>query len=347
MSASDGIVFSAKKTKEKLRAKGAYHTKRALALMVKERLEALAGEFKIQKVMDICCGSGNLLSVFDDSVDKVGVDIEPEFVNYCKENIKGSFLRADALLLRGYSSPFIVGNYPFGLRDKEVAKKAWEYIKDYEIFKDMPELPSLLDSAFIAKNLQCLSNNGKAVLIFGVGWLYRGAKEEKFREWLVGKGWIKSIEIVEGDFFDDTTIKVGIMCLDMCKEHRDIEMIEGERRAIATYEQMKENGFNLTLQRYLTPTKEELEEERKLNEFDIEASLEASNNFEILALETTLKINKASELFQDATNQKALFDPNNTPNHRLIRALEIKLKEWKKLYLPQKPKENNTPSLFD
>lgn len=339
------IVFSAKKRKQELKKLGAYHTKRALALMVKDRLEALVGDSKIQKVMDICCGSGNLLSVFDDDVDKVGVDIEPEFVNYCKENLKGSFLRADALLLRGYSSPYIVGNYPFGLRDKEVAKKAWEYIKDYEIFKDMPELPSLLDSAFIAKNLQCLSSGGKAVLIFGIGWLYRGAKEEKFREWLVGKGWIKSLEIVEGDFFDDTTIKVGIMCLDMCKGNRDIEMIEGERKAVATYEQIKENGFDLNLSRYLPY--EKTQEEKELENFDIEASLEASNNLEIQGLELTLKMNKACELIQDATNQKAIFNPNNTPNHRLIRALEIKLKEWKKLYLPQKPKENNTPSLFD
>lgn len=331
------IVFSAKKRKQELKKLGAYHTKRALALMVKERLEALAGDSKIQKVMDICCGSGNLLSVFDDDVDKVGVDIEPEFVNYCKENLKGSFLRADALLLRGYSSPYIVGNYPFGLRDKEVAKKAWEYIKDYEIFKDMPELPSLLDSAFIAKNLQCLSSGGKAVLIFGVGWLYRGAKEEKFREWLVGKGWIKSLEIVEGDFFDDTTIRVGIMCLDMCKENRDIEMIEGERKAVATYEQIKENDFDLNLSRYLPY--EKTQEEKELENFDIEASLEASNNLEIQGLELTLKMNKALELIQDATNQKAIFNPNNTPNHRLLRALEIKLKEWKSYISPKNQKK--------
>lgn len=276
---SDGIVFSAKKRKEELRKLGAYHTKTKLAIMIKERLEGLAGGEKIQKVMDICCGSGNLLSVFDDSVDKVGVDIEPEFVNYCKENLKGEFLERNALLLRGEYSPYIVGNYPFGLRDKEVAKEAWEYMRAYQGFEDMPELPSLLDSAFIAKNLQCLSSGGKAVLIFGVGWLYRGAKEERFREWIVGKGWIKSIEIVEGDFFDDTTIKVGIMCLDLCKDSRDIEMIEGERKAVATYEQIKENDFNLNLSRYLPyeKTKEEIE----LENFDIEASLEASNNLEI------------------------------------------------------------------
>lgn len=340
---SDGIVFSAKKRKEELRKLGAYHTKTKLAIMIKERLEGLAGGEKIQKVMDICCGSGNLLSVFDDSVDKVGVDIEPEFVNYCKENLKGEFLERNALLLRGEYSPYIVGNYPFGLRDKEVAKEAWEYMRAYQGFEDIPELPSLLDSAFIAKNLQCLSSGGKAVLIFGVGWLYRGAKEERFREWIVGKGWIKSIEIVEGDFFDDTTIKVGIMCLDLCKDSRDIEMIEGERKAVATYEQIKENDFNLNLSRYLPyeKTKEEIE----LENFDIEASLEASNNLEIQGLELTLKMNKALELIQDATNQKAIFNPNNTPNHRLIRALEIKLKEWKKLYLPKK--QDNTPSLFD
>lgn len=339
------IVFSAKKRKQELKSKGAYHTKRALALMVKERLEDLAGGEKIDKVMDICCGSGNLLTVFDDDVEKVGIDIEPEFVGYCKENLKGLFLVSNALSLRGYSSPYIVGNYPFGLRDKEVAKEAWEFMRVFQGFEDMPELPSLLDSAFIAKNLQCLSSEGKAVLIFGTGWLYRGAKEGKFREWLVGKGWIKSLEIVEGDFFDDTTINVGIMCLDVCKERKDIEMIEGERRVVATYEQIKENDFNLNLSRYFPY--EKTKEEKELENFDIEASLEASNNLEILALETTLKINKASELFQDATNQKAIFNPNNTPNHKLIRALEIKLKEWKKLYLLKKEKCDNTPSLFD
>lgn len=346
---SDDIVFSAKKTKDKLREKGAYHSKRALALMVKERLEALAGDFKIDRVMDICCGSGNLLKVFDDDVKKVGIDIEPDFIEYCKANLKGDFLRIDALRLRGYTSPYIVGNYPFGLRDKDLAKYAWEYIKDFEEFSDMPQLPNLLDCAFIAKNLQCLTSNGKAVIVSSLGILFRGQKEDKFREWLINKGWIKSIEICEGDFFDDTTIKIAIFCFDRAKTTKEIEVIEGERRAIVSYETLKENDFNLNLPRYLPPTKEELEEEKKWENFDIEESIEEVNCLEIQGLEMTLKINKSLELLYDATNQKELFNPNYTPNHRLIRALEIKLKEWKKLYLPQKQEKPNQhqPSLFD
>lgn len=343
----DGIVFSAKKTKDKLREKGAYHSKKALALIIKERLEALAGDFKIDKVMDICCGSGNLLSVFDENVKKVGIDIEPDFIEYCKTNIKGDFLRHDALRLRGYSSPYIVGNYPFGLRDKDLAQSAWEYIRDFDEFSDMPSLPDLLDCAFIAKNLQCLTHNGKAVIVSSLGILFRGAKEQKFREWLINKGWIKSIEILEGDFFDDTTIKIAVFCFDRAKTTKDIEVIEGERRASVSYETLKDNDFNLNLPRYLPPSQEELEEERKWDNFNIEESLEETNCLEIQGLEMTLKMNKALELLQDVTNQKALFDPNNTPNHRLIRALEIKLKEWKKLYLPQKQDKPNTPSLFD
>lgn len=348
---SDDIVFSAKKTKDKLREKGAYHSKRALALMVKERLEALAGDFKIDRVMDICCGSGNLLKVFDDDVKKVGIDIEPDFIEYCKANLKGDFLRIDALRLRGYASPYIVGNYPFGLRDKDLAKYAWEYIKDFEEFSDMPQLPNLLDCAFIAKNLQCLTSNGKAVIVSSLGILFRGQKEDKFREWLINKGWIKSIEICEGDFFDDTTIKIAIFCFDRAKTTKEIEVIEGERRAIVSYETLKENDFNLNLPRYLPPTKEELEAEEERKNFDIEASLEHTNNLEIIGLELTLKMNKACELAEELVgdDRKRLFDPNNTPNHRLIRALEIKLKEWKKLYLPQKQEKPNQhqPSLFD
>lgn len=353
----DDIIFSAKKRKQELKSKGAYHTKKELALIVKDRLETLACGEKIDRVMDICCGSGNLLRVFDDDVNKAGIDIELEFIKYCNANIDGDFICSNALTLYHHNLPgnrgskYIVGNYPFGLRDKKIAEVFYNMVKADRTFpncnelRDMPELPSLLDSAFIAKNLQCLSSNGKAVMIFGLGWLYRGAKEQKFREWLVGKGWIKSLEIVEGDFFDDTTIRVGIMCIDMCKEHKDIEMVYGERRTIATYEQIKNNNFNLSLERYLPPSKEQLERDKEGEAFDIEASLEYANNLEIIGLELALKMNKACEIAEELIGNNDRIFRIRTKNEKLIRALEIKIKEWKKLYLPQR--QENTKSLFD
>lgn len=59
------------------------------------------------------------------------------------------------------------------------------------------------------------------------------------------------------------TAKIAIFCFDRAKTTKEIEVIEGERRAIVSYETLKENGFNLNLPRYLPPTKEELEEEKK------------------------------------------------------------------------------------
>lgn len=353
----DDIVFSAKKRKQELRSKGAYHSKRELALMVKERLETLAGGEKIDNVMDICCGSGNLLKVFDDDVEKVGVDIELEFIQYCNDNIKGNFLCSNALALsrhnlpRNRGSKYIVGNYPFGLRDKKIACALCDIVKADREFpycnelRDMPELPSLLDCAFIAKNLQCLERGGKAVIVTSLGVLYRGAKEQKFREWLVKKGWLKSIEQIKGDFFDDTTITIGILCFDMSKESRDIEMIEGERRAIATYAEIEKNHFALTPTRYLPSPEIQSDTEP----FDIEESLEETNSYQIKGLEITLKMNQACELLESIVGEdrKKLISGNCTPNEKLIRALESKLKEWKKIYLPKREKCDNAPSLFD
>lgn len=275
----NGVTFSAVKKKKEYKKLGAYHSNSDFSKIIKSRLEAMLSENeKVDRVIDICCGSGNLLSVFEDS-EKVGYDICEEFVNHCKDNIKGTFEVANVLKDKITSEKFdyVVGNYPFGLSDKELALSSYAYFK--EVFNDLPDMPkSRLDAYFILKNLEILSDKGKAVIACSPGLFFRGNKEDLFREWLVNKGWIESLEVAEGKFFDDTKISVVIMCLNKSKTSKDIKFIEGDNTYTATYEDIVKNEYNLCINRYKEFEKEEEIDIQSVSANALELSLSSLKN---------------------------------------------------------------------
>lgn len=322
------VAFSAKKVRDKYRKQGIFHTKEKLALIVKEKLEALLKGKELKEVADLCCGNGNLLRVFDDSVAKFGCDMEQEFIDHAKENLKGEFI-CDSVFNTPFNRKFqcVVGNPPFGLRDEKIAKnKTQEYAE-----LGIPPLANIMDSAFLMEHL--IHCEDYAVVIMGGGFLYRDKKEKDFRKWLINTGWLVSIETIEGDFFDDTKVFVVILCFDKHKTSKEVLFISnGEQRVehLADYEEIEKNGFNLSTNRYAYVEKED---NKSWSDKEFQESFSEINRATINSVELQFKIN---ESMSDLVNEKGERFVDDA-SVELIRGLKALIKEWEqKLKINQK-----------
>lgn len=258
--------FSLANKKKEYAKKGIFHTNEVLAKKVHDTIQSIAKQQGniIKDILDINVGGGGLLSVFSDDVAKYGMDIEAEFIEYTKEHLKGKFVVCDCLRDEPFNRKFdyIVGNYPFSLKGngKEIA----------QILNAPFELSNTLDSAFILRNLNYLNNKGACVLISSLGILYKGGKEQKFREWLIQKNYIDCLEFIPSDkHFDDTKIATALIVLR--KDRQDKQTItfknEGLSREVHINE-IKDNDYNLEVSRYVV--KEIEKEEYDLDELNEE-----------------------------------------------------------------------------
>ena len=181
----------------------------------------------------------------------------------------------------------IVANPPFSLRwdPKE------ETAKDFR-FNGFGVAPkSAADFAFLLHGLHFLSDSGTMAIILPHGVLFRGGKEEVIRKELIKKDYIDAIIGLPANLFYSTGIPVCIIVLKKCRkndkilfinasseEHyekgkrqnflreNDVEDIIGAYKSRATISryarevslsEIKENGYNLNITRYVNLSKEE------------------------------------------------------------------------------------------
>ena len=181
----------------------------------------------------------------------------------------------------------IVANPPFSLRwdPKE------ETAKDFR-FNGFGVAPkSAADFAFLLHGLHFLSDSGTMAIILPHGVLFRGGKEEIIRKELIIKDYIDAIIGLPANLFYSTGIPVCIIVLKKCRkndkilfinasseEHyekgkrqnylreEDVEKIIEAYRIRATISryarevslsEIKENGYNLNITRYVNLSKDE------------------------------------------------------------------------------------------
>ena len=258
--------FSLANKKKEYAKKGIFHTNEVLAKKVHDTIQSIAKQQgnTIKDILDINVGGGGLLSVFSDDVAKYGMDIEAEFIEYTKEHLKGKFVVCDCLRDEPFNRKFdyIVGNYPFSLKGngKEIA----------QILNAPFELSNTLDSAFILRNLYYLSNKGACVLISSLGILYKGGKEQKFREWLIQKNYIDCLEFIPSDkHFDDTKIATALIVLRKDRQDKQTITFKNDGLSREVYiNEIKDNDYNLEISRYVV--KEIEKEEYDLDELNEE-----------------------------------------------------------------------------
>lgn len=235
---------SIKNIRQEFKENGIFYTPPELAEKVKSYVNV-----NPKSVYDPTCGCGNLLRVFDDTVEKYGQELDgeqlklinfPNFTGYA-----GNTLTDDGF--KGEKFDCIVANPPFSVK--------WnpEGMEEDERFKDLPCLPppSKADWAFNAHILNHLSDRGVAVIVVFPGILYRGNKEGKIRQWFVEQNYIDRIVRIPGNTFEDTSIETCIIVLKKNRQTTDVIFEDGDRQEKVTFEQIKENGFVLSTNTYL------------------------------------------------------------------------------------------------
>lgn len=179
----------------------------------------------------------------------------------------------------------VVANPPFSYRWEPTE----ELGKDFR-FKSYGLAPkSAADYAFLLHGFHFLRTDGTMAIILPHGVLFRGGAEERIRTKLLTDGNIDTIIGLPANLFFSTGIPVCIVVLKKCKKYNDVLFInaseyfeKGKRqnnlreedieKIVDTYqyrreetrysrrvsvEEIKENGYNLNISRYVSTAKEE------------------------------------------------------------------------------------------
>lgn len=212
----------------------------------------------VAEVYDPTCGDGGLLRIFGDDVCKYGVEIEGAEAEKAR-SIPNSMIFAGDTLATDYFPNMqfdtIIANPPFGIPwvhptqqpDENKAKQASEIFDNYPAYAPS----NRADLAFIAHILYKLSDNGTAACLMGLGALYRGQAEAKIREYLVGRGVFSRIELIRDAKFEDTSIPVAMLTMRKSRQDKSILFVDGDVERRVEYDEIKENGFDLSVNRYV------------------------------------------------------------------------------------------------
>lgn len=247
------MAYNLKSIREDFRARGVFYTDDELANLIRQQLELeYAASHKATKVpfyevYDPTCGDGALLSVYPDSVNKYGQELDGNQLDVAKERlvnfrgVQGDTLEFDGFEGRLFES--IAANPPFSIKWKP------ENHANDPRFYDYPLAPqSKADYAFILHCLAHLCPEGTAAILCFPGILYRGNREKMIRELLVERGFIKRIIRIPKNHFVDTKIEVVLLILkreraQRCIEFADYEDMEHSR--IVELDEIRANAYDL------------------------------------------------------------------------------------------------------
>lgn len=282
-----------KNIRKEFKEKGIFYTSKDLA----ERLKKYV-DFTPKKVYDPTCGQGNLLSVWDDEIEKYGQELYQDELDKANEhliNFKGYC--GDTLTDDGFPNEkfdLIFANPPFSIK--------WQPSEDkrFAAAGVLPP-PSKADYAFLLHILYHLSEKGKAICLEFPGILYRGQREGKIRQWLIDNNYIERIVHIPPNAFVDTKIATCVIVLNKSKGTTDVifEDSEAKKERTVSIDEIKENDYNLSVSTYII---NEVEKEPididKINEELVELAIEKM--FHQIRLQRMLAQNIG---FKDKTNQ--------------------------------------------
>lgn len=282
---------SAKTFRKTLRDQGAFYTPQALAMKMRAQLPDFVAE-----VYDPTCGDGGLLRIFGDDVRKYGIEIDGAEAEKARSIPNSTIFAGDTLAndyFQNMQFDTIIANPPFSIPwahpiqqpDENKAKHASEIFDNYPTYAPA----NCADWAFIAHILHKLSDNGTAVCLMGLGALYRGRAEAKIREYLVGIGVFERIELIRDAQFEDTSIPIAMLTLRKSSQDKSILFVDGDVERRVEYSEIKENGFDLSVNRYVSAEKQE----DKWKDFDLYAHEEMIRAKVCENLDVSITLSKA------------------------------------------------------
>jgi len=205
---------------------------------------AIHKQTSVNKIYDPACGSGSLLlqakKQFDEHLIEDGfygqelnhttynlarMNMFLHNVNYDKFNIQ----LGDTLIEPhfGDDKPFdaIVSNPPYSVK--------WVGSNDPTLINDDRFAPagvlapkSKADFAFVLHALSYLSGKGRAAIVCFPGIFYRGAAEQKIRQYLVDNNYVESVISLAPNLFFGTSIAVTILVLSKHKTDTTTQFID-------------------------------------------------------------------------------------------------------------------------
>lgn len=245
---------SAKAFRRKLQEQGAFYTPDELA----QRMRAQLPEH-VAEVYDPTCGDGGLLRIFGDDVRKYGVEIDGAEAEKARSLPQSLIFTGDTLATDYFQNMHfdtIIANPPFGVNLNRAPEGMRNHLDDiFTIYQTYPP-NNCADLAFIAHILFKLSDNGTAVCLMGLGALYRGRAEAKIREDMVNQGVFSRIELIRDQQFEDTKISVAMLTLRKSSLDKSILFVDGDIERRVKYSEIKENGFDLSPNRYVSAEKQ-------------------------------------------------------------------------------------------
>lgn len=205
---------------------------------------------------------------------------------------KFSIVRGDTLIHPAHwdDEPFdaIVSNPPYSIR---WAGKSNPLLINDERFSPAGVLApeSKADLAFTMHMLSWLSSKGTAAIVEFPGVLYRGGTEQKIRQYMIDNNFVDTVIQLPSDLFFGTSIATCILVLKKNKTDNNILFIDASNEFIrntnknklsdeninsiieliknrvsvdnkaylATYEEIKENDYNISVNSYLKQISEE------------------------------------------------------------------------------------------
>lgn len=218
---------------------------------------AINGRKTVNKVYDMCCGSGSLLLKvakvladnegnekykYSDAVEKgyFGQEINITTYNLCRINMylhdvpydKFDIKCEDTLInpMHRDDEPFdvIVSNPPYSI--KWVGDDNPLLIQD-DRFAPVGVLApkSKADLQFIVHAVSSLSEDGVAAIVCFPGVMYRGGAEQKTRQYLIERNYVDTIIQLPSNLFFGTSIATCIMVLKKSKKDTNVLFIDASK----------------------------------------------------------------------------------------------------------------------
>ena len=242
--------YSIATIRKEFKAQGIFYTPPALAEMLKNLLPS-----KPRRVYDPTCGRGNLLSVFDDDVEKFGQDVDAAAVADAQQRLVnfhgavGDVLSAPAFIDDRFDA--IVANPPFSIK--------WNETRD-GLFAFAPDVPSKsrADFAFLIHILWMLTDDGTAVVLNSPGIGYRGGREYTIRRWMIEQNYIDKVIHIPGNTFTDTAIATLCIVLKKQRTSTDIHFINQEHQLerIVSRDEVRSFDYTLSVSTYVQKVEE-------------------------------------------------------------------------------------------
>ena len=291
------LGYNVKSVREDFKKSGIFYTPRPLA----EYMRSFLPE-KITEVYDPTCGHGSLLEIFPDAVKKYGQDVNPEAVEAARAIPNSEIVCADTLLspaFVGKKFRAIIANPPFSV------KWAPDLLKDDARFTSAPCFapPSKADFAFLLHILHYLTDDGTAVVLNFPGIGYRGQREGKIRQWLIEQNVVDVAIHIPGEQFVDTSVAQLALVLKKRRKGTGIRFIdrENEMERVVPLEEVRENGFSLSVSTYL-------QQEQQREEIDIKEEERKARDALCKHLRASLEFSYLAQTMMDGESIAPLLD---------------------------------------